>query len=618
MEQDNGGKGSHRLIAIALPSTSRRRILLAVALILPIGLGGIVFTLTSTHTSHALLAALYYAYLSSFAVAVAAYWWTHRPGSRMGLLLYLFAVCAALTSWESANQSLPFTIGVWAGAPLTVLIFTLPVAYPSGRLTSRVDRWLIGGFLLGIGLTFVPWVLSSPNIHGNPPLVACETGCPSNAFLLLSISDSWRDLLGAAGSAVIALVAIGLVTNFLIRRRRRPSAIRRATAALAASLLLLPVLIVFVVSSVVLATSDPLRETATVALMLALLLFPLGFALPLLQADLSAAGTLRQLLTDVATDPAPQPWRNRLATALDDPDLRYGYWRAGTQRYAGPDGADAADGPPAGSRQWIPVEHHGQPSSSIAIDPSIELSPELEQAVAVATALAVTTERSRDERTELELRAAQAAENEREHMAREVQAGTQQRLAAMRIQLTLASDAGGRNADGLAEVGRDLDLAIQELRDLIVTPQPATVTRGGVGRALRAVTRRAAITVRVYDHDLHRHPAEAELAVYYCCLEAIQNAVKHAGPAAQVMIRLADDKPDGIRFTVSDNGRGFDLRSTQRGSGLRNMRDRVTAMGGTLTVSSGESSGTVIAGSVRDAPPERWVGGGLHPNQAAW
>ena len=164
---------------------------------------------------------------------------------------------------------------------------------------------------------------------------------------------------------------------------------------------LLPVLIVFVISSLVLATSDPLRETATVALMLALLLFPLGFALPLLQADLSAAGTLRQLLTDVATDPAPRPWRNRLATALDDPDLRYGYWHAGTQRYAGPDGTDAADGPPADSRQWIPVEHAGQPSSSIAVDPSIELWPELEQAVADATALAITTESSRDERTEL-------------------------------------------------------------------------------------------------------------------------------------------------------------------------------------------------------------------------
>ena len=88
MELGIGGKGSHRLFGVTLPLTgSRRRILLAIALILPIGLSGIFFILTSTHTEHAVLAALYYAYLSSFAVAVAAYWWTHRPDSRMGLLL---------------------------------------------------------------------------------------------------------------------------------------------------------------------------------------------------------------------------------------------------------------------------------------------------------------------------------------------------------------------------------------------------------------------------------------------------------------------------------------------------------------------------------------------------
>src|SRR6185369_16796947 len=94
-----------------------------------------------------------------------------------------------------------------------------------------------------------------------------------------------------------------------------------------------------------------------------------------------------------------------------------------------------------------------------------------------------------------------------------------------------------------AEVGRDLERAMRELREVIWTAEPSVVTRGGVGRALRAVRQRAPIRIHVFDSELHRHPTDAEMAVYYCCLEAIQNAVKHAGPGATVTIRLADDFP---------------------------------------------------------------------------
>ena len=93
------------------------------------------------------------------------------------------------------------------------------------------------------------------------------------------------------------------------------------------------------------------------------------------------------------------------------------------------------------------------------------------------------------------------------------------------------------------------------------------------------------------------------MAVYYCCLEAIQNAVKHAGPGATVTVRLSDDYPDGIRFTISDDGLGFDPATVQRGAGLQNMRERVTLMGGQITVARRLEGGTVVSATVRDLPP---------------
>jgi len=216
--------------------------------------------------------------------------------------------------------------------------------------------------------------------------------------------------------------------------------------------------------------------------------------------------------------------------------------------------------------------------------------------------VAVAADRVRDTRAELEFRAAEAAEYERERMARELQGGTQQRLAAMSVQLAIANENDGAGEE-LAEVGRGLDRAIRELREVIWTAEPSVVTRGGVGRALRGVRQWAPLQIHVFDRELHRHPNDAEMAAYYCCLEAIQNAVKHAGPGASVTIRLADNHPDGIRFTISDDGIGFDPGSEPQGTGLHNMRERVSLMGGHITVSRGQLGGTIVSGAVRDMPP---------------
>ena len=94
-----------------------------------------------------------------------------------------------------------------------------------------------------------------------------------------------------------------------------------------------------------------------------------------------------------------------------------------------------------------------------------------------------------------------------------------------------------------------------------------------------------------------RYPPEIESAVYYCCLEALQNATKHAGPAARISARLSANDGE-LRLEVSDDGPGFDVAAVHTGVGLRNMEDRLGAVHGRLTIVSTPGSGTVISGVV--------------------
>ena len=94
-----------------------------------------------------------------------------------------------------------------------------------------------------------------------------------------------------------------------------------------------------------------------------------------------------------------------------------------------------------------------------------------------------------------------------------------------------------------------------------------------------------------------RYRSELESAVYFCCLEALQNASKHAGAGARISIRLqATDRL--LLFQVSDDGVGFDRVPAHDGVGLRNMRDRVDAFDGRLEITSARGRGTAISGAL--------------------
>ena len=132
---------------------------------------------------------------------------------------------------------------------------------------------------------------------------------------------------------------------------------------------------------------------------------------------------------------------------------------------------------------------------------------------------------------------------------------------------------------------------------------PEVLAQAGVRPALNAVAARSATPVAVRG-TLPRQSEAVELTVYFCCLEAMQNAAKHAGPGAGVTIRLA--QVDGrVRFSVEDDGAGFDPAVVTRGAGLTNLGDRVAAVGGDLSIDSRPGRGTRIAGDLPGVPATR-------------
>ena len=205
-----------------------------------------------------------------------------------------------------------------------------------------------------------------------------------------------------------------------------------------------------------------------------------------------------------------------------------------------------------------------------------------------------------------ELRAAQrrvviAADAERSRIERDLHDGAQQRLVAIRLQLGLIDEIVETDPQGacrqLHTLRRDLDEALEEMRELAHGLYPPLLTSDGLSAALSAAARRAAIPVTIVGSEIERAPRPVETAAYFCCLEALQNAAKHAGPGARATIELRIS--DGVfEFAIRDDGEGFDAGAVHRGQGLTNLRDRLAALGGQAEIISAPGEGTTVLGQI--------------------
>jgi len=197
-------------------------------------------------------------------------------------------------------------------------------------------------------------------------------------------------------------------------------------------------------------------------------------------------------------------------------------------------------------------------------------------------------------------RIATAAAAERRRIERDLHDGAQQQLVTLRVKLELIEEElerdPERGAELLHELGPSIDSVIEEVRSLASGIYPSLLADAGLVEALRAVARRNEVPVTVAADGIGSYPLEIEAAVYFCCLEALQNADKHAQASAIAIALQADD--DELSFEVRDDGLGFDPRSINGGSGLTNMRDRLVALGGDMSIQSAPRQGTVVTGRV--------------------
>jgi signal transduction histidine kinase len=198
-------------------------------------------------------------------------------------------------------------------------------------------------------------------------------------------------------------------------------------------------------------------------------------------------------------------------------------------------------------------------------------------------------------------RVVSAADAERRRIERDLHDGAQQQLVALCANLRLARELARSDPTEatalLEQLGSDVQAALEELRELAHGIYPPLLADRGLAEALSAVAARAPVRTRVESGAIGRYPPQVEATVYFCCLEALQNAGKHAGEAASAAVRVTE-KEGGLLFEVSDDGAGFDPAAGGWGSGLTNMTDRLGGIGGSLRIESSPGQGTRVAGTI--------------------
>jgi len=209
-----------------------------------------------------------------------------------------------------------------------------------------------------------------------------------------------------------------------------------------------------------------------------------------------------------------------------------------------------------------------------------------------------------DDLTASRRRLVRAQDEERHRIERNLHDGAQQQLVALAMLVRLVDDAADDPAEVrqlTAQLKDGVHAAIEELRALARGIYPPLLAEQGLPTALRAQAGRSSLPVRVEADGVGRYRREAEAAVYFCVLEALQNAAKHAC-AQQATVTLAFGNGH-LEFSVTDDGAGFDPAAVagaaeRTGTGLQGMADRLAAAGGTLGVRSAPGAGTAISGQI--------------------
>ena len=257
----------------------------------------------------------------------------------------------------------------------------------------------------------------------------------------------------------------------------------------------------------------------------------------------------------------------------------------------------------------VPIRYRGELLGALAIamprdEPLRPAGAQLVAAVAAQAGPVLSNAGLISELRESRQRLVTAGDEARRRLERNLHDGAQQDLVALAIKLKIAGSVLGDDAAEARQLFEELQAdnaaALQNLRDLAHGIYPPLLADLGLVAALNGQAKKSALPVTIQADGLGRFPEDTEAAVYFCCLEALQNTAKYAA-ATQAAIALRAQR-ETLTFTVSDDGAGFDAQHTPLGAGLRNMADRLAALGGRLEVTSAPGQGTTIAGYLPFSP----------------
>jgi signal transduction histidine kinase len=258
-----------------------------------------------------------------------------------------------------------------------------------------------------------------------------------------------------------------------------------------------------------------------------------------------------------------------------------------------------------GEETMVAVTHQGEELGALAVtmpasDPMNPAKLQLVEDLAAQAGLVLRNVKLIEELKASRQRLVAAQDEERRKIERNIHDGAQQQLVALAVQLKLASGMVGKDEDRerdlLAKLVDQTNEALEDLRDLARGIYPPLLQDKGLPAALEAQARKAVVPTTVTADGLGRFDQATESAVYFSCLEALQNVAKYA-EASRATITLSNG--DGhLRFSVTDDGQGFDASATSYGTGLQGIADRLAAIGGILTVTSTPGHGTTIDGRV--------------------
>lgn len=521
-------------------------------------------------------------------------------------------VCGAawfLAGLSTSDVGWLYSVGrvfAWVFEALVVYAF---LSYPTGHLQGRPERVI---FAISVGIVVFLYLPTTPLVAQFPvpsPYTTCTVHCPGNSFFVGSEPGFVHTVVRPVRELVTFVVYFAVAALLAVRLAQAGRNLRRTLApvTLGAALRFLAAggYVVLRLAGL----SEGALQVVAVVWLVTLPIAALGFLVGLIQWRVFAAGALAHLTTGLGDADDPRRLRSLIAASLgeDRVEVFYALPREDTWR----DQDAAAREPPTEDPDRCVVQDQGDSGlrAAVACGVGFRDHPEFMRAIGSCALSALEHERL-NHALDASLRDVQASRKRlattayaaRREIERDLHDGAQQQLVTLRVRLELAREQLQRDPAAGTEVfeglGEEVEAIIDEVRALARGIYPPLLASEGLGDALRAAGRRSAQPVAIDVDGVGRYPPEVEGAVYFCCLEALQNAAKHAGDGATVEVRLRSEN-GALSFDVSDDGCGFEPQELNgNASGIPGMRDRLDAIGGALTVSSRRDAGTTVSGSV--------------------